>query len=112
MVFVWTYLARGELNHTLIQVSVNDLTLLIIFMFQGRAIVDHPLDTVLIAIPLTLQTSFIFYIGYSTARKLCIRYEDAAPATLATVVGVLVEVPVMLTLVKIALKTQDRFKGE
>lgn len=111
------------------------LTLIIIFTYQGERIVDNPLHIVLIAIPLSIQTFFIFSIAYGWARAWKINYEVAAPgamigasnffelavavaislfgldsgATLATVVGVLIEVPIMLTLVRIALKTQDWF---
>lgn len=89
-----------------------------------------------IAIPLFIQTVFIFALGYGLARLIRLRYEDAAPAAmigasnhfevaiatstmlfglqsgaaLATVVGVLIEVPVMLMLVKICLNTQHWFK--
>ncbi|MEE8168561.1 MAG: ACR3 family arsenite efflux transporter [Candidatus Hydrothermarchaeales archaeon] len=213
MVFVWTHLAKGNLNYTLIQVSANDLvllvlyapivgfllklgsvivpyktvfysvliyvgiplvagylsrtwvlknkgvhwlenvflkalhnvtiagllvTLVLIFMFQGKTIVEHPQDIFLIAIPLALQTFLIFSLGYTMARRLCIRYQDAAPAalvgasnffelavatalvlfgldsgaTLVTVVGVLVEVPIMLALVSICLRTQYLFQDE
>ncbi len=107
------------------------LTLIIIFSYQGSTIISNTLDIVLIAVPLTLQTFLIFFIAYLTSRKLRIPHDIAAPAgmigasnffelsvavavslfgpnspvALATIVGVLVEVPVMLTLVKIANKT-------
>lgn len=211
MVLVWTYLARGNINYALIQVSVNDLiilvlfaplgkfllgvttdfpvplmtifvsvlfyvaiplglamltryfviknkgitwfentlikkiewitpagllvTLILLFVFQGDKIINYPLHILLIAIPLIIQTYLIFAIGYVGARKLKIPYQEAAPSTfigasnffelsvavalvlfgmdsgaaLATVVGVLVEVPVMLSLVKIMQKNKNKF---
>lgn len=211
MVLVWTYLARANVNYALIQVSVNDLiilvlfaplgkfllgvttdfpvplmtifvsvlfyvaiplglamltrylviknkgitwfentlikkiewitpagllvTLILLFVFQGDKIINYPLHILLIAIPLIIQTYLIFAIGYIGARKLKIPYQEAAPSTfigasnffelsvavalilfgmdsgaaLATVVGVLVEVPVMLSLVKIMQKNKNKF---
>ncbi len=111
------------------------LTLVILFAFQGRVILANPLAIVLIAVPLVLQTYFIFFLGYGWAKAWKVPYEVAAPAgmigasnffelavavaislfglasgaALATVVGVLVEVPVMLSLVKIARATRSRF---
>lgn len=111
------------------------LTLVILFAFQGEVILRNPLAILLIAIPLTIQTFFIFFIGYGWARAWKIPYEIAAPAgmigasnffelavavaislfglssgaALATVVGVLVEVPIMLTLVRIARATRSSF---
>ncbi|MFH2115827.1 MAG: ACR3 family arsenite efflux transporter [Spirochaetota bacterium] len=111
------------------------LTLVILFAFQGEVILRNPLAILLIAIPLTIQTFFIFFIGYGWARAWKIPYETAAPAgmigasnffelavavaislfglssgaALATVVGVLVEVPIMLTLVRIARATRGTF---
>ncbi|TNE54752.1 MAG: ACR3 family arsenite efflux transporter [Bacteroidetes bacterium] len=219
MVFVWSYLTKGNPNYTLIQVSVNDLillvafvpivgglfslfgiqfndelgqaisipyrtlisstvifvvipltagylsnrllihfkgekwfqerflkvlkpisiiallaTLILIFAFQGSTILDKPLDILLIAIPLTLQTYFIFFISWFSGKRLGLKHEICAPAcmigasnffelavavaialfgidsgaSLATVVGVLIEVPVMLSLVRIANKWQAR----
>ncbi|MGE5496112.1 MAG: ACR3 family arsenite efflux transporter [Burkholderiales bacterium] len=113
------------------------LTLVIIFSFQGRTIVEQPVDIILIAIPLTLQTFLIFFIAYIWSKGWKLPHDVAAPAAmigasnffelavavaisvfglqspaaLATIVGVLVEVPVMLTLVKIANKTQHWFPG-
>jgi len=212
MVLVWTYLAKGNINYALVQVSVNDLiilvlfaplgklllglttkfpvplntiffsvlfyvaiplfsalltrhiiikrkgkewlenkfinkiewvtpvglliTLILIFIFQGDKIISYPLHILLIAIPLIIQTYLIFYIGYFGAKKLKIPFKEAAPstfigasnffelsvavalilfgmnsgATLATVVGVLVEVPVMLSLVKIMKKNRKKFE--
>ena len=111
------------------------LTLIIIFSFQGQTIVENPLNIVLIAIPLIVQTFLIFFIAYLWARAWKLPHDVAAPAgmigasnffelavavaislfglssgaTIATVVGVLVEVPVMLTLVKIANATKHKF---
>ncbi len=212
MVLVWTYLARANINYALIQVSVNDLiilvlfaplgkfllgvttdfpvplmtifvsvlfyvaiplglamltrqvvirkkgitwfenhlikkiewvtpvglliTLILIFVFQGDNIINYPLHILLIAIPLVLQTYLIFGIGYMGAKALKIPYMEAAPSTfigasnffelavavalilfgmesgaaLATVVGVLVEVPVMLSLVKIMERNREKFR--
>lgn len=114
------------------------LTLVIIFSFQGKVILDNPLHILLIAIPLTLQTFFIFFVSYLTSRAIKLPHDIAAPAgmigasnffelavavaialfgadspvALATIVGVLVEVPVMLMLVKIANSTGHWFKPE
>ena len=111
------------------------ITLVLIFIFQGDKIINYPLHILLIAIPLILQTYIIFYIGYFGAKKLKIPFREAAPsafigasnffelavavalilfgmnsgATLATVVGVLVEVPIMLSLVKIMKANKDKF---
>lgn len=111
------------------------LTLIIIFSFQGDKILQSPFNILLIAIPLIIQTFFIFFIAYCWAKKWKLTHDIAAPAamigasnffelsvavaivlfgmnsgaTLATVVGVLVEVPVMLTLVKIANGTRAQF---
>lgn len=112
------------------------LTLIIIFSFQGETILRNPFNILLIAIPLIIQTFQIFFLAYKWAEKWRLPHDIAAPAsligasnffelsvavaivlfglnsgaTLATVVGVLVEVPVMLTLVKYANKTRDKFK--
>ena len=111
------------------------LTLIIIFSFQGKVILDNPLHILLIAIPLTIQTFLIFFIAYGAGKFLKLPHDVAAPAgmigasnffelavavaislfgaqspvALATIVGVLVEVPVMLTLVKIANRTKKYF---
>jgi len=111
------------------------LTLILLFTFKGEVILAQPLTIVWIAIPLFLQTTLIFTLGYFLARLIRLRYEDAAPsamigasnhfevaiatatvifglasgAALATVVGVLIEVPVMLMLVRICLRTQEWF---
>ncbi len=210
MVFVWSYLSRGNAAYTLVQVAVNDLvlvvlfapivkgllglsqiivpyltiflsvalfvviplalgyvsrvrlirrrggewfetvflprlrpitisglllTLVILFSFQGDTILRHPLHIALIAVPLLLQTLLIFGLGYGTAWLLRLPHDIAAPASqigasnffelavaaavslfglesgaaLATVVGVLVEVPIMLSLVGIANRTRSAF---
>lgn len=114
------------------------LTLVIIFSFQGKVIIENPLHILLISVPLIIQTFFIFFIAYLASRALKIPHSIAAPAgmigasnffelsvavaialfgaqspvALATIVGVLVEVPVMLTLVKIANNTKGWFKNE
>jgi ACR3 family arsenite transporter len=205
MVFVWSYLSDGDPNYTLVQVSVNDLiilvafvpivglllgitnitipydtlvasvvvfvvvplvagylthkslikrhgeewftkvflpkfkpvsiiallvTLVLLFAFQGTTIIERPLIILLVAVPLVLQTYFIFFITWIGGRKLKLPYPICAPAAMigasnffelavavaialfglqspaamVTVVGVLVEVPVMLSLVAIAKK--------
>lgn len=211
MVFVWSYLSKGDAAYTLVQVAVNDLiilvafvpivavllgvggveipwdtlllsvvlfvviplaagvatrwavvrskgldyyndvfvhrfdnitviglllTLIILFSFQGETILGNPLHILLIAVPLIVQTFLIFAIAYGWARAWRLPYEVAAPAgmigasnffelavavaislfgmqsgaALATVVGVLVEVPVMLALVRIATNTRGWFR--
>lgn len=209
MVFVWSYLTKGDAAYTLVQVAVNDLilliafvpivgfllgiggiaipwdtlilsvvlfvvipllagiivrisvikrkgeeyfkntfvgkfgpittiglllTLIILFSFQGKTILGNPLHIVLIAVPLIIQTFVIFFIAYGWAKAWNLPQCVAAPAALigasnffelavavaispfglnsgaalATVVGVLVEVPVMLTLVRIANHSRQR----
>lgn len=213
MVFVWSYLTKGNAAYTLVQVAVNDLiilvafvpivgfllgiggiaipwstlilsvilfvviplsagiitrtivikrrgvdyfnnifvnkfnnitiiglllTLIILFSFQGETILSNPLHILLIAVPLILQTVLIFFVAYGWAKAWKLPHNVAAPAgmigasnffelsvavaislfglqsgaALATVVGVLVEVPVMLTLVKIANSTRKYFKTD
>lgn len=111
------------------------LTLIIIFSFQGDVILNNPLHIVLIAIPLIIQTFLIFFIAYLASKAIKLPHEIAAPASmigasnffelavavaialfgtqspaaLATIVGVLTEVPVMLILVKIANNTRHWF---
>lgn len=111
------------------------LTLILLFSFQGNVILSNPIHIVLIAIPLILQTFLIFLISYIASYLLKLPHNIAAPAgmigasnffelavavavslfgvnsgaALATIVGVLVEVPVMLTLVKIANATKYKF---
>ncbi|HOX48911.1 MAG TPA: ACR3 family arsenite efflux transporter [Spirochaetales bacterium] len=113
------------------------LTLVILFAFQGRVILANPLAIVLVAVPLVLQTYLVFFIGYGWSKAWKVPYEVAAPAgmigasnffelavavavslfglssgaALATVVGVLVEVPVMLSLVRIAKATRGSFSA-
>ena len=114
------------------------ITLVLLFSFKGETIISNPLTILWIAIPLFIQTCLIFAIGYWLSKVLKLSYADAAPsamigasnhfevaiatatmlfglssgAALATVVGVLIEVPVMLMLVKICLGTQSWFKRE
>lgn len=205
MVFVWSYLTKGDAAYTLVQVAVNDMimlvafvpivafllgvggvsipwntlilsvvlfvvipltagiitrkavikrkgvdylnnvfirkfdtitpigllvTIIILFSFQGELIIENPLHILLISVPLVIQTFLIFYLAFMWAKKVGLPHSISAPAALigasnffelavavaislfglnsgavlATVVGVLVEVPVMLTLVKIANK--------
>jgi ACR3 family arsenite transporter len=205
MVFVWSYLTKGDANYTLVQVSVNDLillvafipvvrfllgvtnisipydvlvssviifvaipllagyisnkwlikqkgqqwfqqvflaalkpvsvaalltTLVLLFAFQGQKIIQNPFHILLIAVPLTIQTYFIFFLTWYVGRALKLTHAICAPASmigasnffelavavaislfglnsgasLATVVGVLIEVPVMLSLVALANK--------
>lgn len=111
------------------------LTLIIIFSFQGDVILNNPFHIVLIAVPLIIQTFFIFTIAYGWAKFWKVKHSIAAPASmigasnffelavataisvfgissgaaLATVVGVLVEVPLMLGLVAIANRTEHWF---
>lgn len=210
MVFVWSYLTKGNAAYTLVQVAVNDLiilvafapivafllgiggveipwntlllsvvlfvvipliagvitrmsvvrhkgieyfnnvfvkifdnttiaglllTLIILFSFQGETILNNPLHILLIAIPLIIQTVAIFFVAYGWAKVWKLPHDVAAPAgmigasnffelavavaislfglqsgaALATVVGVLVEVPIMLMLVRIANNTRKWF---
>jgi ACR3 family arsenite transporter len=114
------------------------LTLIMIFSFQGNTILQNPLHIILIAVPLILQTLLIFAIAYIACKFLKLPYNIAAPAgmigasnffelavavavalfgtsspaALATTVGVLTEVPVMLFLVRIANNTKGWFKNE
>jgi ACR3 family arsenite transporter len=211
MVFVWSYLTRGDAGYTLVQVAVNDLimlfayapivmfllrigdvfvpletiilsvvlfivipliagsvsrvllikkygeqwfkdifaknagkltiiglllTLIILFSFQGDIIINNPLHIGLIAVPLIIQTIFIFFVAYLWAKFWKLQHNIAAPASLigtsnffelavavaialfglqsgaalVTVVGVLVEVPLMLVLVRYVNKTRHWFK--
>lgn len=99
---------------------------------------DNPLHIILIAVPLIIQTFFIFFLAFGVCRIIRLPYDITAPAgmigasnffelavavavalfgtsspaALATTVGVLTEVPVMLTLVKIANKLKEKFKYE
>jgi ACR3 family arsenite transporter len=123
--------------HILTPVTVTALliTLVLLFSFKGEVILSNPLTILWIAIPLFIQTNLIFWLAYGLARVLKLEYRDAAPsamigasnhfevaiatatllfglqsgAALATVVGVLIEVPVMLLLVRICLRTSRWF---
>jgi ACR3 family arsenite transporter len=129
---------KEKFLHVLTPITIIALliTLVLLFSFKGDVIIGNPLTILWIAIPLFIQTMLIFWLGYGLARLLKLRYVDAAPAAmigasnpfevaiatatmlfglssgaaLATVVGVLIEVPVMLMLVKICLKTTHWFK--
>jgi ACR3 family arsenite transporter len=131
---------KEKFLHVLTPITIIALliTLVLLFSFKGEVIISNPLTILWIAIPLFIQTMLIFWLGYGLARLLKLRYVDAAPAAmigasnhfevaiatstmlfglssgaaLATVVGVLIEVPVMLMLVKICLKTTHWFKRE
>ena len=210
MVFVWSHLTEGDANYTLVQVSINDLILVVafapiaglllgvtdlvvpwktlvmtvvlfvaiplavglvtrrvfgndeealdrlssrlkptsivgllltvglLFGLQAQTLIDHPIRVLLIAIPLTLQSYGIFALAYGSAKIMRLRHAVAAPAAmigtsnffelavavaiglfglnsgaaLATVVGVLIEVPVMLSLVAFANRTRHWFPAE
>jgi ACR3 family arsenite transporter len=141
---LWIIKSKGEdwfrekFLHVLTPITIVALlvTLVLLFSFKGEVILANPLTILWIAIPLFLQTVFIFALGYWLSRKFRLRYEDAAPtamigasnhfevaiatsvtlfglssgAALATVVGVLIEVPVMLMLVRICLRSQGWFR--
>ncbi|MFC2061012.1 ACR3 family arsenite efflux transporter [Elusimicrobiota bacterium] len=128
---------KDKFLHLLTPVSITSLliTLVLLFSFKGDIILARPLTILWIAIPLFIQTNLIFWLTYGLAKLFKLKYEDAAPsamigasnhfevaiatavmlfglssgAALATVVGVLIEVPVMLMLVKICLKTRNNF---
>lgn len=113
------------------------LTLVLIFASQTEVILSNPLHVVLIAVPLTIQTVFIFFVAYMASKLFGMSHDIAAPAgmigasnffelavavaitlfgttspaALATTVGVLTEVPVMLALVKVANNTKGWFKS-
>lgn len=130
---------NGKFLHWLTPVSIVALlaTLVLLFSFKGDTIMRNPLTILWISIPLFIQTIFIFGLGYfALSRLLRLSYQDAAPsamigasnhfevaiataamlfglssgAALATVVGVLIEVPLMLMLVSICKKTCYLFK--
>jgi len=131
---------KKKFLHVLTPITIIALliTLILLFSFKGEVILSNPLTILWIAIPLFIQTNLIFWLGYGLARLLKLNYRDAAPvaiigasnhfevaiatstmlfglssgASLATVVGVLIEVPVMLMLVKICLKTKHWFKSD
>lgn len=88
------------------------LTLVLIFMFQSEVILKNPIHIILIAIPLIIQTFLIFGIAYFFELAVAVAialFGTTSEAALATTVGVLTEVPVMLMLVRIANKTKGRF---
>lgn len=123
--------------HILTPVTITALlvTLVLLFSFKGEVILSNPLTILWIAIPLFIQTNLIFWLAYGLAKVLRLSYRDSAPSAmigasnhfevaiatavmlfglssgsaLATVVGVLIEVPVMLMLVRICLRTQHWF---
>ena len=139
----WIIRAKGEawfkekFLHVLTPITITALliTLVLLFSFKGEVILENPLTILWIAIPLLIQTTLIFGLGYALARLLRLPYRDAAPsamigasnhfegaiatavmlfglrsgAALATVVGVLIEVPLMLMLVRFCLRTQGWF---
>lgn len=141
----WIIRAKGrawferEFLQVLTPVSISALlaTLVLLFSLKGETILRDPLTILWIAIPLFIQTVLIFALGYTLAKLLKLRYEDAAPsamigasnhfevaiatatvlfglasgAALVTVVGVLIEVPVMLMLVRVCLRTRGWFGG-
>ena len=128
---------KEKFLHILTPITIIALlvTLVLLFSFKGEVIIANPLTILWIAIPLFIQTNLIFLVGYGLSKALKLSYEDAAPsamigasnhfevaiatatmlfglssgAALATVVGVLIEVPVMLMLVKICLGTRSWF---
>ncbi|MBU0969692.1 MAG: ACR3 family arsenite efflux transporter [Proteobacteria bacterium] len=142
---IWILHTKGEtwfkekFLHVLTPVTIAALllTLVLLFSFKGEVILANPLTILWIAVPLFIQTLFIFALGYVGAKLMKLKYEDAAPvamigasnhfevaiatsvmlfglssgAALATVVGVLIEVPVMLMLVGFCKKTTAWFEG-
>jgi len=126
--FVTTFIPRWNS----ITIAGLLLTLIIIFSFQGNVILANPLHILLIAVPLIIQTFFLFFIAYYVSKKMKLSHDIGAPAgligasnffelavavaialfgvhspvALATIVGVLVEVPIMLILVRIANNTK------
>ena len=129
---------KEKFLHYLTPVTITALlvTLVLLFSFKGEVILSSPLTIVWIAVPLLIQTVVIFALGYVLSKALRLTYEDAAPsamigasnhfevaiatstmlfglssgAALATVVGVLIEVPVMLMLVKFCVRTRGWFE--
>jgi ACR3 family arsenite transporter len=128
---------KEKFLHLLTPVSIIALlfTLVLLFSFKGDIILTQPLTILWIAIPLFIQTNLIFFLTYGLAKLIKLNYQDAAPsaligasnhfevaiatatmifglasgAALATVVGVLIEVPVMLMLVSVCKRTQGFF---
>lgn len=131
---------REKFLHFLTPITITALlvTLVLLFSFKGEVILSNPLTILWIAIPLFIQTVLIFALGYGASKIMGLSYETAAPtamigasnhfevaiatavmlyglssgAALATVVGVLIEVPLMLMLVKFCLRTQGWFVHE
>ena len=131
---------KEKFLHVLTPITIIALlvTLVLLFSFKGEVILANPLTILWIAIPLTIQTILIFALGYGLSKLLKLSYQDAAPsamigasnhfevaiatstmlfglssgAALATVVGVLIEVPLMLMLVKFCLCTNTWFVRE
>ncbi|MDC0934817.1 ACR3 family arsenite efflux transporter [Pirellulales bacterium] len=131
---------KDKFLHYLTRVTITALlaTLVLLFSFKGETIVQNPLTILWIAIPLFIQTVLIFALGYGLSKVIGLTYKDAAPtamigasnhfevaiatatmlyglssgAALATVVGVLIEVPLMLMLVKFCVRTQNWFSFE
>jgi len=129
---------KEKFLHILTPITIIALliTLILLFSFKGDVILSNPLTILWIAIPLFIQTNIIYWLGYGLSKVIRLTYADAAPsamigasnhfevaiatstmlfglssgAALATVVGVLIEVPVMLMLVKICLKTTHWFR--
>jgi ACR3 family arsenite transporter len=129
---------KEKFLHLLTPVSIIALlsTLILLFSFKGYIILTKPLTILWIAVPLFIQTNLIFWKTYGLAKLFKFDYEDAAPsamigasnhfevaiatatmlfglssgAALATVVGVLIEVPVMLMLVRICVNTKGWFQ--
>jgi arsenite transporter len=123
--------------HVLTPITIVALlvTLVLLFSFKGEVITNNPLTILWIAVPLFIQTCLIFGLGFWLSKALRLSYRDAAPtamigasnhfevaiatavmlfglssgAALATVVGVLIEVPVMLMLVRVCLRYQGWF---
>lgn len=130
---------KEKFLHVLTPVTISALllTLVLLFSFKGDVILSNPLTILWISVPLFIQTVFIFGLGFTAAKLLKLNYEDAAPAALigasnhfevaiatsvmlfglssgaalATVVGVLIEVPVMLMLVEICKKSSGWFEN-
>ena len=131
---------KDKFLHILTPITITALllTLILLFSFKGEVIINNPLTILWIAIPLFIQTVLIFGLTWYAAKAMKLPYEDAAPsamigasnhfevaiataamlyglssgAALATVVGVLIEVPLMLMLVRFCLRTQDWFRHD
>ncbi len=128
---------KEKFLHLLTPVTIIALliTLILLFSFKGDVIMSNPMTILYISVPLFIQTIFVFTIGYVSAKLLKLEYRDAASAAmigasnhfevaiatavmlyglssgaaLATVVGVLIEVPVMLLLVNVCKRTRGWF---